>query len=143
MIDEACCTCATVILPQYDEKTEKPTLQVHRLECCGRVVCGDCIAVCFLESILYQTTQLILCWRKILDLHLTVSLPSARRSAVIEYSTSMQGPFCQYVSKEHIDPSANPNLSLENVLELATIGNDILRLDIPSKIYLADCGVAI
>ncbi|KAF6238488.1 hypothetical protein HO173_003456 [Letharia columbiana] len=48
MIDEACCcTCATllsVISPQYDEKTEKPTVQDRRLECCGRVICGKCIA---------------------------------------------------------------------------------------------------
>lgn len=52
MIDEACCTCATllsVISPQYDEKTEKPTLQDRRLECCGRVICGNCIAVCTLD----------------------------------------------------------------------------------------------
>lgn len=46
MIHEACCTCATLlsaISPQYDEKTEKPTLQDRRLECCGRVICGKCI----------------------------------------------------------------------------------------------------
>ena len=46
MLDEVCCTCArqlSAIAPQYDEKTEKPTEQDRRLECCGRVICGNCI----------------------------------------------------------------------------------------------------
>lgn len=48
MAEEACCTCATLlsaIPPQYDEKTEKPIAHDRRLECCGRVICGRCIAV--------------------------------------------------------------------------------------------------
>ncbi|SLM33850.1 LysM domain [Lasallia pustulata] len=47
MAEEACCTCATLlsaIPPQYDEKTEKPIAHDRRLECCGRVICGRCIA---------------------------------------------------------------------------------------------------
>ncbi|EPE29744.1 hypothetical protein GLAREA_00904 [Glarea lozoyensis ATCC 20868] len=47
--NEACATCARYLIsipPTYDEKTEKP---IHnnsnrRLDCCGRVICGDCIA---------------------------------------------------------------------------------------------------
>ena len=44
----ACCTCATLlstISPQYDEKSEKPLAHDRWLECCGRVICGNCIAV--------------------------------------------------------------------------------------------------
>ena len=46
MRGEVCCTCArhlSTIAPQYDEKTEKPIAQDRRLDCCGRVVCGNCI----------------------------------------------------------------------------------------------------
>ncbi|KAI9721715.1 MAG: hypothetical protein M1812_002050 [Candelaria pacifica] len=46
MAEEACCTCARLlssISPQYDEKTEKPISQDRRLECCGRLICGNCI----------------------------------------------------------------------------------------------------
>ncbi|KAL8773296.1 MAG: hypothetical protein Q9209_001690 [Squamulea sp. 1 TL-2023] len=48
MVQEACCTCAKLIsniLPQYDEKTEKRVAQDHHLECCGRMICGNCIAI--------------------------------------------------------------------------------------------------
>ena len=47
MSEEACCTCASLlskISPQYDTKTEKPVAQDRRLQCCGRVICGRCIA---------------------------------------------------------------------------------------------------
>jgi len=47
MAEEACCTCASLlskISPQYDTKTEKPVAQDRRLQCCGRVICGRCIA---------------------------------------------------------------------------------------------------
>jgi hypothetical protein len=46
-MDEACCTCATLLqncLPQYDEKSEKPKALDRRLDCCRRVICGSCIA---------------------------------------------------------------------------------------------------
>ena len=46
MFDDVCCTCArqlSTIEPQYDEKTEKPTAQDRRLDCCGRIICGSCI----------------------------------------------------------------------------------------------------
>ena len=49
MNDEACCTCAKLlsdIAPQYDERTEKLTAQNRRLECCERVICGNCVTVC-------------------------------------------------------------------------------------------------
>ncbi|TVY21824.1 hypothetical protein LARI1_G000230 [Lachnellula arida] len=45
-LDEACATCArylNTITPQYDAKSEKPVAQDRSLECCGRVVCADCI----------------------------------------------------------------------------------------------------
>ncbi|KAL3425996.1 hypothetical protein PVAG01_02787 [Phlyctema vagabunda] len=45
-MDEACCTCATPlskVSPLYDEKTEKPVALDRRLDCCGRVICGNCI----------------------------------------------------------------------------------------------------
>ncbi|KAI9816657.1 MAG: hypothetical protein M1832_005043 [Thelocarpon impressellum] len=46
MLDDACCTCATLlssISPQYDEKSEKAVpSQERRLECCGRIICGRC-----------------------------------------------------------------------------------------------------
>ncbi|KAN0115096.1 hypothetical protein V8E51_004640 [Hyaloscypha variabilis] len=46
-MEESCCTCATLlknILLQYDEKSEKPKALDRRLDCCGRVICGNCIA---------------------------------------------------------------------------------------------------
>ncbi|KAL2074699.1 hypothetical protein VTL71DRAFT_8478 [Oculimacula yallundae] len=46
-MEESCCTCATLlknVLPEYDEKSEKPKAHDRRLECCGRVICGNCIA---------------------------------------------------------------------------------------------------
>ncbi|KAL8995194.1 MAG: hypothetical protein Q9169_005027 [Polycauliona sp. 2 TL-2023] len=46
MAQEACCACAALlsnILPQYDEKTEKRVAQDRRLDCCGRMICGNCI----------------------------------------------------------------------------------------------------
>ncbi|KAL8878845.1 MAG: hypothetical protein Q9198_003427 [Flavoplaca austrocitrina] len=48
MVQEACCACASLlsnILPQYDEKTEKRVAQDRRLDCCGRIICGNCIEV--------------------------------------------------------------------------------------------------
>lgn len=47
MTEEACCTCAkllSAISPLYDEKTEKPFTYDRQLECCGRFICGVCIA---------------------------------------------------------------------------------------------------
>ena len=47
MAPEACCTCATLLSstsPPYDEKTEKPTSQDRRLDCCGRTICAQCIS---------------------------------------------------------------------------------------------------
>ena len=46
-MEESCCTCATLlknILLQYDEKSEKPKALDRRLDCCTRVICGNCIA---------------------------------------------------------------------------------------------------
>jgi hypothetical protein len=46
-MEESCCTCATLlknILLQYDEKSEKPKALDRRLDCCGRIICGNCIA---------------------------------------------------------------------------------------------------
>ncbi|KAG9239241.1 hypothetical protein BJ875DRAFT_220652 [Amylocarpus encephaloides] len=47
MAEESCATCAQYlrnIPPVYDEKSEKPVAQDRRLDCCGRVICGSCIA---------------------------------------------------------------------------------------------------
>jgi LysM repeat protein len=47
-MDDACCTCATLlstIIPPYDEKSEKPKALDRRLECCGRVICSNCLVV--------------------------------------------------------------------------------------------------
>ena len=41
---EACCTCAT-LLSDTDSKTEKPRALDRRLDCCGRVICGNCMHV--------------------------------------------------------------------------------------------------
>lgn len=42
---EACCTCARLLsaVPAYAEKSEKLLPRDRRLECCGRVICGDCL----------------------------------------------------------------------------------------------------
>ncbi|KAG0652146.1 hypothetical protein D0Z07_1307 [Hyphodiscus hymeniophilus] len=45
-MDSACCTCAQLlahVTPLYDEKTEKPKAQDRELDCCGRIICGNCI----------------------------------------------------------------------------------------------------
>ncbi|KAK2630366.1 hypothetical protein QTJ16_001186 [Diplocarpon rosae] len=46
-MEESCCTCATLfknVRLVYDEKREKPEAVERRLECCGRMICGTCIA---------------------------------------------------------------------------------------------------
>lgn len=52
---EACCTCATVLsdVPRYSPQTEKPYPADRRLECCPRVICGRCIHVSFLFSLIF------------------------------------------------------------------------------------------
>ncbi|KAH8909646.1 hypothetical protein BR93DRAFT_924627 [Coniochaeta sp. PMI_546] len=42
---EACCTCARLLsaVPIYSEKSEKILPRDRRLECCRRVICGDCL----------------------------------------------------------------------------------------------------
>jgi len=45
-MEEACCTCALLlskVSPVHDEKTEKPLSLDRRLECCDRIICGNCI----------------------------------------------------------------------------------------------------
>ncbi|KAF4632383.1 hypothetical protein G7Y89_g5736 [Cudoniella acicularis] len=45
-MEESCATCARYlshIPPPYDEKSEKPICYDRRLDCCSRVICGDCI----------------------------------------------------------------------------------------------------
>ncbi|KAL0931727.1 uncharacterized protein CTRU02_212680 [Colletotrichum truncatum] len=41
----ACCTCAKLLnfVPRYHSSTEKPLPDDRRLDCCGRIICGDCI----------------------------------------------------------------------------------------------------
>ncbi|OBR14027.1 Thiamine biosynthetic bifunctional enzyme [Colletotrichum higginsianum IMI 349063] len=43
--DEACCTCAKLLatVPRHSTATEKPLPDDRRLECCSRVICGNCI----------------------------------------------------------------------------------------------------
>jgi hypothetical protein len=40
---EACCTCATLLsrVPRYSD-AEKPLPDDRQLECCPRVICGNC-----------------------------------------------------------------------------------------------------
>ena len=54
---EACCTCATVLsdVPRYSPQTEKPYPADRRLDCCPRVICGRCIHVSFLVSLVFLT----------------------------------------------------------------------------------------
>ncbi|TDZ24201.1 hypothetical protein Cob_v002895 [Colletotrichum orbiculare MAFF 240422] len=42
---ESCCTCAKLLtsVPRYHPSTEKPLPDDARLECCSRVICGNCI----------------------------------------------------------------------------------------------------
>lgn len=45
-MDSACCTCAQLlaqVFPIYDEKSDKPKAHDRRLDCCGRIICGNCI----------------------------------------------------------------------------------------------------
>jgi hypothetical protein len=47
-MDTACCTCAQLLAhvsPIYDGKTEKPKELDRTLDCCGRLVCRNCIHV--------------------------------------------------------------------------------------------------
>ncbi|PBP24359.1 thiamine biosynthetic bifunctional enzyme [Diplocarpon rosae] len=47
-MEESCCTCAALLKNVrlvYDEKSEKPKAIERRLECCGRMICGICIAI--------------------------------------------------------------------------------------------------
>ncbi|TQN68975.1 hypothetical protein CSHISOI_06493 [Colletotrichum shisoi] len=43
--DEACCTCAKLLatVTRHSTATEKPLPDDRRLECCSRVICGNCI----------------------------------------------------------------------------------------------------
>lgn len=61
MANESCCTCARLLaaIPsQFNEKTEKPLTYDRQLECCGRFICGFCIAVCSHSPSLYSVYQL-------------------------------------------------------------------------------------
>ncbi len=100
-MDRACCTCARLlraVLPQYDEKTEKPLAQDRRLDCCGRVICGTCIAVClFFLSYFYLNSPFAdkWCWVRITPaLQHTVS-PFQLKSTPSPNTNTNTGPFCQ------------------------------------------------
>lgn len=61
MANETCCTCARLLAtipPQFNEKTEKPLIYDRQLDCCGRFICGVCIAVSFYSPTLYLVYQL-------------------------------------------------------------------------------------
>lgn len=79
MANETCCTCARLLAaipPQFNEKTEKPSTYDRQLDCCGRFICGFCIAVCSHSSSPYVFYQLRSDMSsKILGLHSTVALP--------------------------------------------------------------------
>ncbi|KAK4114039.1 hypothetical protein N656DRAFT_677903, partial [Canariomyces notabilis] len=44
----ACCTCATLLsaVPCVTSSSEKPLPDNRQLDCCGRVICHDCIQAC-------------------------------------------------------------------------------------------------
>jgi len=45
MASEACCTCASLLsgVPRFAPGSEKPLPNDKRLDCCGRIICGNCI----------------------------------------------------------------------------------------------------
>ncbi|KAL2129122.1 hypothetical protein VTI74DRAFT_8199 [Chaetomium olivicolor] len=45
MSQAACCTCATLLTAgsRVSTSSEKPLPDDRRLDCCGRIICGDCI----------------------------------------------------------------------------------------------------
>jgi hypothetical protein len=49
MAPEACCTCASLLaaVPRVSASSEKPLPDHRQLDCCGRIICGDCIHVRF------------------------------------------------------------------------------------------------
>lgn len=60
-MDSVCCTCAALlstITPAYDEKTEKPKALDRTLECCGRVICGNCLVVGISATSILSSTNL-------------------------------------------------------------------------------------
>ena len=79
MTNETCCTCARLLAaipPQFNEKTEKPLTYDRQLDCCGRFICGFCIAVSSYSPSLYLVYQLrsdTSSW--IPGLHHTVNIP--------------------------------------------------------------------
>lgn len=79
MANETCCTCARLLAtipPQFNEKTEKPLTYDRQLDCCGRFICGFCIAVCSRSFSVYVVYQLRSDMSsKILGLHSTVTIP--------------------------------------------------------------------
>ncbi|KAK4123775.1 hypothetical protein N657DRAFT_572785 [Parathielavia appendiculata] len=45
MSQGACCTCASLLdaVPRVSSSSEKPLPDDRQLDCCGRIICGDCI----------------------------------------------------------------------------------------------------
>jgi hypothetical protein len=96
-MEESCCTCATLlknILLQYDEKSEKPKALDRRLDCCGRVICGNCIAdnprfatYCRNNSFPKQKPPLIMSRSFLSSLYDSHSLASRPSRSTFVYST--------------------------------------------------------
>ncbi|CAH0052120.1 unnamed protein product [Clonostachys rhizophaga] len=40
---DSCCTCASILPTASSEKSEKTSLENRRVDCCGRLICGQCI----------------------------------------------------------------------------------------------------
>ena len=89
-MDAACCTCAQLLAyvsPIYDEKTEKPKAQDRRLDCCGRIICGNCI---------HNNSRFTTYCKFTLPRPLQVKLLALRPQEALDIDTRMNtGPFCQ------------------------------------------------
>ena len=98
MVHEACCTCAKYIsnvVPAYDEKTEKPIAQDRRLQCCGRIICGNCIAVGSVIPWTKNTLAKLTCTaRTTIGFQHTVS-SKPYHGLASSPTRSSSGPFCQ------------------------------------------------
>lgn len=107
MAEESCCTCArllSTILPEYDEKTEKPVATDRCLDCCNRIICGGCILVSrrFLSKYLVFQLATANMWDR-----RTAGLPLIVRILCISILPQLMlrpGPFCQISS----DPTPLP-----------------------------------
>ncbi|OLN93929.1 hypothetical protein CCHL11_03487 [Colletotrichum chlorophyti] len=85
---ESCCTCAKLLasVPQYSAATEKPLPSDRRLECCARVICGNCIHVRPVTILLPPASN----WKK--GTKLTVTQNNPRFASYCPYCQTSSTP---------------------------------------------------